>query len=300
MLAAMRGLAIATVLAVTSIAIAEPEAPTARDAGALFQRARDLVKDGKYDEACPLFDQSYALDPALGTAINLADCLERQGQHRRAWELFDLVARSPRTVASRAQLARQRADALAAKLATVSVIVHERGLAITVGDRALPAGISRTIVEPGEIAVSAVRPGRAFHTTVEVPAGASVVIDVPAPDVPTRRRRSRLYLGGGLTVAGGAALGVSLGFAIAAKQLNDRTYDRGDCMHGDPPRCTPAGAAAIDRAGTRADLATGFAIGGAVLAVAGAVVMFTAPRDAIQVLPIAGEREIGLGAIVRF
>lgn len=299
MLAAMRGLAIATVLAVTSIANAQPAEPKAQ-AGALFQQARDLVAAGKFAEACPLFDQSYALDPALGTAINLADCLERQGQLRRAWELFDLVARSPRTVASRAALARQRADALARQLATVSVIVHEPGLAITVGDRALAAGVSRTVVEPGEIAVHAVRPGRAFHTVVDVPAGMSVVIDVPAPDAPTRRRRSRLYLGGGLTVAGAAGLGVSLGFAISAKQLNDRTYDRGDCTHGDPPRCSAAGAAAIDRAGTRADIASVAAIGGAVLAVAGAVVMLTAPRDAIQVLPIAGEREIGLGAIVRF
>lgn len=298
MLAAMRGLAIATVLAVTSIAAAEP-APR-EDAGALFQQARELAKAGKYDEACPLFDRSYALDPALGTAINLADCLEREGQHRRAWELYDLVARSPRTVASRAQLARQRADALAVQLATVSVIVHEPGLAITVGDRTLPPGSSRTVVEPGEIAVSAVRPGRAFRTTVEVPAGASVVIDVPAPDVPTRRRRSRLYLGGGLAVAGGAGLGVSLGFAISAARLNDRAYDRGDCVHGDPPRCTPAGKADVDRAGARADIATGLAIGGAVLAAAGAVVMLTAPRDAIQVVPIAGEREIGLGAFVRF
>src|SRR5215813_11599595 len=116
MLVVMRGLAIAAVLAVTRIALADPADAT--EAGAAFQRGRDLAKAGRFDEACVEFGKSYRLEPALGTAVNLADCLERQGQFQRAWQLYDLVARS-QGGPSRARFARERADALAARLATV-------------------------------------------------------------------------------------------------------------------------------------------------------------------------------------
>src|SRR5690242_4393399 len=107
MLAVMRRLAIATVLAVTRVAAADPTEAAATEATEAFNQARALAKDGRYDEACVLFAKSYELDPGLGTAVNLADCLERQGQFQRAWVLFDLVARGSQSVQSRARLARE-------------------------------------------------------------------------------------------------------------------------------------------------------------------------------------------------
>ena len=94
-LAAMRGLVIAIVVAAAATAFAEPPDPT--ESSQIFQEARELAKAGKYDEACALFARSYGLDPAPGTAVNLADCLERQGHIRRAWALFDVVARDPQS-----------------------------------------------------------------------------------------------------------------------------------------------------------------------------------------------------------
>lgn len=293
----MRGVALALVLAVTSIASGQP----AEDAGAIFQEARELARLGRIDEACPLFERSYALDPALGTAVNLASCLERQGHLLRAWQLYDLVARGSQHVQSRARLARERADALAGKLATVIVTVHEPRLSLRVGEQALPAGVQRAVVEPGAVEVVAERAGRpAFRAIRQVAAGAAVIVDVPAFDPPTRRRRSRVYLAGGVGAVGAAGLGVSLGLAISAKRLNDRAYDAGACMAGDPPRCTAGGKSTIDRAGTRADLATGFAIGGAVLAAAGVALFVTAPRDTVQLAPIASERALGLAVVAHF
>src|SRR3954464_10235865 len=110
MLAMMRGIAIAIVMAMMGTAIADPVDPT--EAGQIFLQARELARLGRLDEACELFARSYELDPALGTAVNLADCLERQGHLRHAWALFDVVARNSQNVQSRARLARQRADAL--------------------------------------------------------------------------------------------------------------------------------------------------------------------------------------------
>ena len=86
----MRGRSIAILLAATRLAVAQPDPEAAR----IFQRGRELAKLGQLTEACALFARSYELDPALGTAVNLADCLERQGQLCRAWVLFDVVARN--------------------------------------------------------------------------------------------------------------------------------------------------------------------------------------------------------------
>ena len=54
-------------------------------AEALFQVAKGLMEKKNYAEACPKFEASYKLDPAIGTKLNHADCLEKQGQLARAW-----------------------------------------------------------------------------------------------------------------------------------------------------------------------------------------------------------------------
>jgi hypothetical protein len=318
MLPAMRFLAIATVLAATRIASAEPggvDDTTA--ASAAFQRGRDLAKLGHYTEACVEFARSYEIDPALGTAVNLADCLERQGQLYRAWELFDLVARSSSSVQSRARLARARADALVARFATVIVTLREpgaRGLAIRIGEHAMtPAPQIRDLVEPRDVEIVATVPGRpAFRTTLHAAAGATVTVDVPAllapveraePAAPTepRRRRSFVYLAGGLGAAGAVGLGGSLILGMAARSDYHAALGR-ECLPGNIS--DDAGfrlcRARVDRAGTRADHATELAVAGGVLAAAAAAVYLAAPREALQLTPVATGRELGLGVAGRF
>jgi len=306
----MRGIAIAIVMVVTGAAGAQPS--DLNEAGQIFQQGRDLAKLGRFDEACELFARSYELDPALGTAVNLADCLERQGKLRHAWALFDVVARNSQNVQSRAKLARQRADALLARLATVIVKLGDPstpGLSVRIGDREeTPAAEIRDLIEPGDVALVATAPGRpAFRTTLHAVAGATVTAEVPvfaalpeAPPAGPRRQRSRVYLAGGLGVVGTLGLGGSLGFAISAKRTYDGAFDR-DCAHtSGGVVCMGNGAATIDRAGRRADIATGLAIGGALLAGAAAAVFFTAPAEAVRIAPIATSRELGLGIAGRF
>lgn len=302
----MRGLVIATVLAVARVALADPVDTT--EAGATFQRGRELAKSGRFDEACVAFAKSYELDPALGTAVNLADCLERQGKLYRAWELFDLVARNSQSVQSRARLARQRADALEAKFARVTVTVRDPsapGLALRIGDRQVaPAAEIHELIEPRDVELVATVPGRpAFRTTLHAVAGATAEVLVPAfPALPdpaaaaTRRRRSRVYLAGGIAAAGVAGMGVSLGFAISAKRQYSAALD-GDCKQLElAASCRHK----VDSAAHRADIATGFVVGGAVLLGAAAAVYVMAPRETVQVAPIATGRELGLGVAGRF
>jgi len=307
----MRALAIAIVVAVTTIAGAEPA--KSPEAGELFLRARDLAKLGRFTEACALFTRSYDLEPALGTAVNLADCLEREGQLRRAWELFDVVARDSQNNQSRARLARARADLLLGKLATVVITVHEPavpGLALKLGAHALhPAAEIHELIEPGEVALIATVPGHpAYKTMLHAAAAATVTADIPAfgpslePVSETRRRRSRVVLAGGLGVAGVASLGASLGFAIASRHSYDQAFGRG-CTHtSSGVECVASsdGKALIDTAGHRADLATGFAIGGAVLAGVAAAVFLTAPTETLQLAPVATSHALGVGIAGRF
>lgn len=49
-------------------------------ADALFREGRALMKKGDYETACPKLEESYRLDPAAGTGINLGDCFEKQGK----------------------------------------------------------------------------------------------------------------------------------------------------------------------------------------------------------------------------
>jgi tetratricopeptide (TPR) repeat protein len=60
----------------------------------LFDEARALLAQGKIAEACPVFEQSYALEPAPGTGLNVADCAERAGDVARARKLYEDAARA--------------------------------------------------------------------------------------------------------------------------------------------------------------------------------------------------------------
>jgi tetratricopeptide (TPR) repeat protein len=310
MLEAMRGTAtaVAAMIWATAGATVAARAEPAPEAARIFQEGRELAKQGRFSEACALFANSYDLDPGLGTAINLADCLEHQGHLRRAWELFDVVARNSQNNLSRARLARQRADALVAKLATVVVTLHEpraAGLAIRLGDREMPpAAEIRDLIEPRDVELVATAPGRpVFRKTLHAVAGATVIADVPAfaplPDEApaTRRQRSRVYIAGGLGAAGALSLGAALGLALSARHIYDGAFP-GECTRDHGIVCTPAGNATIDRAGRRADLATGFAVAGALLAGAAAAVFFTAPRETVVVPLTAGP--LGIGVVGRF
>lgn len=176
-------LVVACVLCAARVARGEPNAEAAR----LFEEARALLEQGKATEACARFAQSYDLERAPGTMLNLGECAERAGELGRAWSLYDEAAREyeQQSRASSAKFARDRADALAPKLAVVIVRVAEpslAGLSIRVADRDV-APAAQIIVrrDPGPLAVTARAPGRAAYTaSVTGAAGQTVTVEVPA------------------------------------------------------------------------------------------------------------------------
>jgi len=88
----------------------------------LFTQGRDLLKEGQVQRARPLFEESLRLDPKVGTALNLADCVERSGQLAMAlhhWQQAINLAEA--TKDERGQVARERLDALSPRVPRLTV-----------------------------------------------------------------------------------------------------------------------------------------------------------------------------------
>lgn len=97
----------------------------AEDAASLFEQGRALLARGAWQQACPLFERSQQLEPALGTLLNVADCAERQESWARAHRSFSEAARWAQRTGERKRelVARDRAKALDARVVLVFVEV---------------------------------------------------------------------------------------------------------------------------------------------------------------------------------
>jgi hypothetical protein len=300
------------------VAVAQPSPEATR----LFEDGRDLAKQGKWAEACDRFQKSLALDPAPGTKLNLGDCFEKLGKVRAGWILFEEAARDfGRLTDARAKFAHDRAAAAAARLATLVIKVTDSshdGLAIRIGDRtATPQPEIVERVDPGPVVVTVTAPGKQTFTARETAtAGKTIVVDVPAladphvdpppasPDPPavggtddtSGRRRKRLIVAIGLGAAGGLFLVGSAALGLAANSQYDDAFDNGSCVKtSEGNLCTTGGKSEVDSAGTKADIGTGFLIGGVALAAAGVIVYVTAPKHSrISVAPMATSSTAGV------
>ena len=288
-------------LALLGSAVAAPG-----DGDVLFEEGRALRDEGKYEEACAKFARAYEIDDGAGIAVNLADCHERFGRLTEAWRLFDQVSRRV-DIPVRVKFARDRAAALAQRLATVVIGVPEPrldGLAIQINDRrVVPAAEIRDVVDPGSISIIARAPGKApFVRARTVAAGETAVIEVDLSDEVDlgARRRTRIRIALGLGAVGAASLAGALGVSLYGRsKYNDAVTDRAHCDPGDPPRCDAIGSARIDAAQRYTTIGTGLAIGGGVLALASAIVYVTAP-SAVTVTPVSTTALTGVSLAVRF
>ena len=57
-----------------------------------FNRGKELLKQGKYAEACAAFDKSQALEASVSVMLNQANCREKNGQLATARKLFQTAA----------------------------------------------------------------------------------------------------------------------------------------------------------------------------------------------------------------
>ena len=70
------------------VLLAAPAFADNKDADALFKKAKKLHAEKKYAEACPMFEQTDALDPGIGAKLNVAKCYEDWGMLARAYQWY--------------------------------------------------------------------------------------------------------------------------------------------------------------------------------------------------------------------
>jgi hypothetical protein len=249
---------------------AETASPADRAAAqALFDQGRDLMARGQATEACPRFEESQRLDSGLGTQYHLATCYEAVDRLASAHTLFLEVAAQARILgqARREQLARERADALAARLTKLTIEVpHAGGAELVVERDGSPVGRAQwglpVPVDPGVHRVQASAPGLStWAVEIDVPNDAGVhTVSVPPLVVeressfftPTSRKAGLVALGVGV-----ATIGLGSVFAIQAHSKNQDS-NRAGCVESG---CPDAQSQALRRqaldAGNRATWAMG-------------------------------------------
>jgi hypothetical protein len=291
----------AGVIAVLAFAFAAPaRAQDTATAQALFEEGRRLMDQKKYDEACPKFEASEKIDPALGTLMNLADCYEKAGKTASAWLRFKQAVGEAQQKhrADREATAREHVATLERKLPKIAITVDgsvageeilRDGVVIDPAALGLP-----TAIDPGSHHIEARAPRhRPATMTVDIPEGSGVTpVTIPAlpeandetighelatpPDsVPSRGNGQRaagivVMSFGGVALAAGAVLGL-----VASSKWSDAKTN-----HCSGIVCDATGVGLASDAKTMANASTGLFIGGAIVIVAGIVVYLVAPRVA--------------------
>lgn len=169
-----------------SVAHAQERDPAA--AQALFDQGRELIRQGKFAEACPKFQESNRLDPGIGTQFNLADCYEQSGRVASAWAAFLEVASQARATGQgeREKAATKRAEKLQARLPRLVINVPEAsktpGLEIRRNGMLVGSAQWGTpvAVDPGEIELTANAPGKqTLRQTLRAEEGKTASYNLP-------------------------------------------------------------------------------------------------------------------------
>ena len=270
-----RVVAIATIALLTRTAIAEPKkTDPSSDARAmaetLFFAGRGLMDAGRYQEACQRFQESYRLDAAAGTLLNLATCHEKIGKIASAWGEFkqSLAEAEKAKRPDRITFASEHIKTLEPDLPYLTITVLEAAAGLEVFRNGGALGIGSLGIElpvdPGDVEIAARAPGYVpstttikielrEHRTVALPRLVKAKAPVVLPRIPeapafwtSKRVSGMAVIGVGLVTAG---IGTWYGLkAIRAK--NDS--DRGCPVFDAERRCDYDGSLAMDRARAQA------------------------------------------------
>jgi hypothetical protein len=155
----------------TSRAVDDVDSERAVPSEASFRRGRELLAEGRVDEACEAFRASQALRPSAAALGNIANCLEAHGDLAGALRAFEgarsLAAADPRAELRDARLraARSSIERLTAQVARLALRLPEGGeLGVTLDAEPLvlrrAGGFAEAWVNPGERILRVESPGK--------------------------------------------------------------------------------------------------------------------------------------------
>ena len=325
------------------------------DAEVLFNAGKAALAAGNLADACQKLAASQSKDPAIGTALYLAECYERSGKIASAWAQFHQAEdMANQRHDSRAALAKARADRLVPSRITIVMAPGAKdvpGLEVKRdGEVVGPALVGlASPVDGGSHTVVATAPGRRsfeWHgdvaeqrgtitvtipklesesapvasttapppvtTTAPPPSNPPPIATTPPPPPHEGGGMSGVKIGG-IVVAGVglAAIGVSSILGVVAHDQYQGVLAKngtGTCVEVAGVSNAQCGTIqdknTADAAKTLADVGTGVFIGGCVLAVAGVVLFFVAPKAkhdvGLTVTPMIGSNGGGAFLSGRF
>lgn len=291
----------------SSMAHAQVSAEARTAAESLFREGRRLMDEGKTPEGCRKLEESFRLDPASGTLLNLGVCHEKEGKIATAWGEFSLAVSMARQDKrpDREELAQGRANALEPLLPKVTIDVpaeaRANGLEVLKNGTVLGSGAwgASLPTDPGDVTVEARAPGRKpWRSVVKVEPKGTMSVAVPALQIeeiplvpvaggedtegarPNQTKRTAALVAGGVGIV---ALGVGTVFGI--QTFSKKSESDTNCPEA--TGCTQQGVDAADAAKTSATIANiGIGVGVAAVAV-GAYLWFTSGPSKPPTTPAA-------------
>ncbi len=286
----------------------EPPGEEPSEAAQLFDEGLKRMLAGHHDDACPMLEESFELEPMAGVKFTLADCEAQRGRvatalrHYRAYlELYE--AMPPEKQLRQRGRNRHSEDAIAELEPRVPTLVlslpadapagtevHYQGRSVAPADLGTPRPF-----DPGAYLFTVRLPtgeGRTHRITLAEGQRAELALElpvrspVPDPDKGNDDDGQGVDLRTWAYVAGGVgAAGLLIGGITGAVVLGEKSTIEDNC---DDTRCNTAGKEAADDAQVLATVSTvGFVVGIAGLA-AGTVLWLVSPDE-----PAAEEQEPG-------
>lgn len=272
-------------------------------AEALFRSGREASKRGDHELACQRYRESYRLDAAPGTLLNIGDCEEALHHLANAWESYLHVVESLPAGDDRMALVKERIAALDARLPRLTLRLRALDSSTTVLRDGALLGVGAFGVElpvdPGEHRIVVRSPNRRSREyVVHLAEGDHLSLDLEPGDVlppeprvaksdgsshtgkGARALRTAGYVAGGLGLAGFVTVGVLTGLALHEKTVAD---DHCPARH-----CDPEGVSAVSRGDRLLRLANVGLVVGALGVSLGGILVWQSSRAELRVRHEAG------------
>lgn len=231
---------------------------------AAFDEAAKLMESGDVKSACAKYQESYTLDPQLGTLLHLGYCQEQLARLASAWSAFrDAADWAKKTEDKRYAVAEERAKKLEPRLSRLQLEVPPdlpSDTTIKRNGKIIPSSVFRSALplDLGQYQITVSAPGhQTWTTTVELtkegqvlnlhvptlqklpPSASSAALATQGPERSLFARKWPAFLAAGVAVAGGVVWGVYGVQSIQAQadardatgqaqhELQQQAYDRG-------------------------------------------------------------------------
>jgi hypothetical protein len=282
----------------------------------LFKKGKKLLAEKRYAEACTAFEDSDRLDPGIGAKLNVAKCYEDWGKLATAWRWFSDAERMAKDAgddrAAKIHALIEELDAGVPRLTLkVSPDANTSGLVLKLDGIELDVhtlGTERR-VDPGPHQIEYIVNGKSRSKMVPVERGGSSEVNLELPRTPRAPSTPAIGTGEkpgddpgrtrrlvGLGAAGAGGLTIIIAGVVTLRAHSDYQHALSGYCRDATTMCDATGLARTHSARHHANIATGFAIGGAAVVAGGLYLYFTHPKveshgaeHALYVAPSVGD-----------